>query len=180
MKLKNLIVTQEEVRPTITLPPMIQFVRDGGFWTLEALLRYASLHGQRLSPLIQLSRFEDGLLYIHDGHHRCVSTHLGGRDHLLESEYVVTDWTYDQYLEVNFANGWYTPFDPRTQVRVADIRPFKGLVRKKLKELEDGVAPFTSEGLESIIRQLTHKYARPRKFYSVADLAAAWRDGDPA
>lgn len=139
--LNDLIVTQSDIRNHSALQGMIAYVKEGGFWTAEALLGYSKSHSLRTSPLIQVSRFEDsqtnGPFYIHDGHHRALSTFLAGRSFLREDEYEITDWAYQQYMEVNHANGWYTPFDPRTQVRLPDFGDFKREARDRFLGGED-------------------------------------------
>jgi hypothetical protein len=139
LSLSNLWVMQENLRQT-NLLEMIKHVRQGGLWDIEYLTKYSQKNSlSRISPLIQISRFEDNLLYLHDGHHRCVATWLAGRHHLEDSEYQIRDWTYTSYLEINHDNGWYTPFDPRIHVRAADFANFKKQARNKFLLNEDAV-----------------------------------------
>lgn len=67
---------------------------------------------------------------IQDGHHRAVSTLLGGRKFFTDEEYQIQHWNYDEYLQVNLKNGWYTPYDPKTEVRIEDIKTYKEEVQK--------------------------------------------------
>lgn len=117
---------------------MIEHVSSGGQWTIEYLQVYCKKEKlKKPSPLIQIREFEDGRRYIHDGHHRCVATWLGGRRTLFPEEYVLTACTYDYYWEVNHGNGWYTPFDPRRHQRLADFDVFKQEARQKFVDDPD-------------------------------------------
>lgn len=75
--------------------------------------------------LVQLTRFEDGQLYCHNGHHRIGACTLAGREELFEGEYRIEDWSYAQYQEINWDARWTTPFDPRLETRIADLTPFR-------------------------------------------------------
>ena len=124
--LEKLHLMQTDLRHWDTIDEMALFVKNGGFWTLDYLKEYAELNNlSRVSPLISITKFEDGECYLHDGNHRCVSTWLGGRTHLREDEYVLTEWTYEYYTEFAPHNNWYTPFDPRTHARTPDFAEFK-------------------------------------------------------
>lgn len=104
---------------------MVKYAKEAGFWTLQKRAEYASDTLTKVSPSIQLTEFEDGAIYVHDGHHRCVSTWIAGRSYLREDEYDLRKWTYAQYLEINGPNRWWTPFDPRIHLRRADVKFFK-------------------------------------------------------
>ena len=111
MKLKDLVVTQESLRNEQQICAMIEFIKDGGKFsenTLEKFARDEDLG--RVSPLMQLSLFEDGVYYLHDGHHRAISIFLAGREKLFLDEYEVTEWTYQDYLDVVFLH----PPDPKS------------------------------------------------------------------
>ncbi|HEX6985217.1 MAG TPA: hypothetical protein VF170_07560, partial [Planctomycetaceae bacterium] len=97
--LADLWVTQNDLRDWRQVEEMVRFARDGGTWTAATLSEFAEAHHlRRVSPVIQISRFEDGRAYVHDGHHRAVSTHLSGRGHLRSDEYELTDWRYEHYV----------------------------------------------------------------------------------
>jgi hypothetical protein len=126
LKLNNTWIMQSDLRNWDHIKEMIAFVKSGGFWTEENLKQYAESHGlQRVSPLIAISKFDDGLNFIHDGHHRCVATYLAGRNWLRSDEYIVKEWNYEEYCEIAPHNGWYTPFNPKIHVRTADFSKFK-------------------------------------------------------
>lgn len=121
-----LIPTQNSLRHEHQVDQMIEFVSGGGFFTAETLCKHLQSCGKDRPPqLIAVNRFEDGELFLRDGHHRCGSIWLGGRFALREDEYVIEEYTYDQYMEINHDLGWLTPFDPRVEVRRGNFCPFR-------------------------------------------------------
>src|SRR5262249_3040466 len=147
---------------------MMDFVAAGRLWSDDALRQYAARHGQRPGRLIQLSLFpgegsSSGPLVVHDGHHRLVATHLAGRAFLDPAEYQVTPWTYEDYLAINLAAGWVTPFDPRSHVRTADFASWKERVL--------ALAAADRAEAERMIREQAAAYREPRRYTSIAALA---------
>ena len=134
MDLARLLITQEYARNWEQLPAMIDFVKLGGFFTREVLDAFANDKNLKPSPLIQLSKFEDGEIFLHDGHHRCASIWCGGRSNLNEAEYHVTNWKYSDYLDIVFTDeknewmGWVTPFNIKEEMRLPDFKKFKDQV----------------------------------------------------
>lgn len=129
--LKDLMVTHNELRNYKSVIEMSNFVRNGRFFDISYLLNFAKANNlSKISPLIQITQFEDGKLFIMDGHHRVVSCLAGQRNFLDSSEFKISLWTYREYIEISHDQGWYTPFDPRTHVRTSDFASFK----KKAKE----------------------------------------------
>lgn len=118
----------------------------------------------KVSPAIQLTQFEDGCVYIHDGHHRCVATFLGGRHELRADEYELGYWKYNEYLEINPANRWFTPFDPRSHFRIADILAFK--TEAERRHAEDPVAA------EVWVRANVAVFQIEKTFHLLPDFAA--------
>lgn len=166
--LSDLYVMHAELRHMEAIEPMAEFVRSGGFWTTQILDQYALDKGlSRSSPLIQIPRFEDGKHFIHDGHHRVVSVFVGGRNYLRDDEYVEYDFQYNKYLECGngaFQNGFFTPFDPRTELRLSDFREFK---EKALQMFGD---PATSEEtLCQWIHDNAHRYRQSRNGVMTVD-----------
>ena len=163
MDIRPLRVTQERLRKPDQLEKMIDHVRQGGDWTRDTLTRFSrSLPSgkPRKTSLIIITRFEDGERYVHDGHHRVVATLKAGRDRLLDGEVKEREFTYAQYMEVNFSAGWITPFDPRTEVRLPDFGPFKQAVKR--------LAP---DEVMEYVRGNRHLYCKPRKILTVEELA---------
>ncbi len=164
-EIKKLIVTHNSLRHSGTLKNMIAHVENGGLWDRKSLEEYSKQHGyDRVSPLIQISRFPDKKYYLHDGHHRVASVAAAGRLILHQSEYEISDWSYEAYTVVCHENGWYTPYDVRTQCRTPDFGGFKRLARQKFESGEN------SEGLNQWIQRLSYLYCEPRKIFTIHEL----------
>jgi len=129
MKIDKLIVTQNSLRNNACIGPMVKHVENGGFWDRESLEHYSKENGIKVSPLIQISQFEDGKQFIHDGHHRTIATILGKRNYLSPDEFEVNYWKYADYDVLSPENGWFTPFDPRTHIRLGDFLGYKKLAK---------------------------------------------------
>jgi hypothetical protein len=159
--LNNLYVTQADLRHWDTIFEMSQFVADGGFWTKNHLEDYSRIHQlDRVSPLIAISKFEDGKLYLHDGMHRCTSVWLGNRKYLRDDEYTLTEWTYNSYLEIAPQNNWFTPFDPRTHVRTSDFAKFKKEAKERFS-IDPNAAKWLYEN--------SYKFLTIREFNTIAE-----------
>ncbi len=133
--LKDLAVTQDGLRHSRDiLRCMARFVADGGCWTADELAKHHSAFCLPGAPeLIELVRVEDGQCYVHNGHHRCAATWLGGRFHLREGEYRLFDRTYDWFLQSNPDAGYFLTFDPRIHVRRAEFRSVQREVRARFE-----------------------------------------------
>lgn len=173
LSIDKLSVTQHKLRYLDQLPQMVEFIKHEGVWDEAVLLEHARLyHPGRVSPLIQISRFPDGQDFIHDGHHRLVTTWIGGRKFILPQEYEITNWTYDDYLEINLPKGWMTPFDPRTHCRKPDLHEFKKHIRSLIgKEFEAWGMGINTTKIEEQIRQSLDVYCEPRLFRTVGEMA---------
>lgn len=166
IEIKNLKVMQDGFRlPEQQILEMIHFVKNGGNFTTESL----AAHNPNRTSLITITQFEDGQLFIRDGVHRTAAIIIGrtglpvsglyepfGLLHtasLFENEYVLESMTYDMFLEPSIINGWYTPFDPRTEVRKADFFDFK----------EEVMALVNQPNVNDFILENKYRYAVPRK-----------------
>lgn len=155
----DLTVTQSGFRHPSQIQNMVELISVGGKFDLPTLEKYSSGKDIRL---INISRFEDGRLFIHDGHHRVAAVYLGGRKYLYDDEYVIKDWTYSEYLEINFEKKWVTPFDPRTEVRVPDYGDYKKYVYTQLN--------LYGEQAAAVAIDLQHwRYALPRTVLTIVD-----------
>lgn len=114
---------------------------------------------------VELSVFEDGRLYCHNGHHRVAACYLAGRRHLAGHEYRVTVWSYAQYEEICWEQQWITPFHPATEVRHADLTPFRTAV--DFMRHREGKA-----ATEAFIRRHGALYKGPRACTTFMELAA--------
>lgn len=118
---------------------------------------------------ISITKFEDGQLYVHNGHHRVVACILGGRNELRADEYQIQRWTYLQYDEISWEHNYVTPFHPVTETKVPDLSNFKQAV-------EYTVERNGREAAELFIRKHKWLYARPRRvdeFWELAVMAHA-------
>lgn len=159
LRVASLKVTQSWIRNADRVRRMVAFVRAGGIFTAEHVAEFHQDEGSY--SIIKLSRFPDGDVYIHDGHHRAVGLFLGGREWLLPEEYEVRDWgSYAPYAEINADAGWVTPLDLKSEVRLPDVMAFKRLAKET-----------PEEELEELTVQLKHMYAAPRTMETVEELA---------
>lgn len=163
LPIDDLLVSQEVV-DIQKIQTMKEFVLRGGIWKTEVYERSAYiLHGAEgiSSPLIAITRFEDGTLLIQNGHHRCRATREV-REFLYEDEYLISDRIVRGYEEINFSRGFVTPFDPKTEIRLADFSAFKAKVLELSKTDPDAAAEY--------VMQNPHLYKRPRTILRVMEL----------
>lgn len=122
---------------------------------MKRLGLYLGKNGRLPSP-VKVGRFEDGRLFVLDGHH---GLELLGRQGVTALEpgrdYTVRDWTYADFDAINHVAGWVTPFDPRTHVRLPQLLPYKKFVHELSRHLPQ------SE-LEAFIRRHPEAYLAPR------------------
>ena len=160
LKISDLLVTQNVLRNFKQIDGMIEHVDSSGLWNAKTLNEF---NKDSKGHLIAISEFPDGVRYIRDGHHRCFSTLLSGREHLSESEFVITSMTYEQYMSVNFAVGWVTPFDPRHEARLSEFMDFKQLAMYMRTD-------HTDDEVVDYIKQNKFKYACPRTTNKLSDM----------
>lgn len=133
LDISDLLVTQNGLRDSKQIKQMTDFVKSDGMFDEDTLGSYAIRNGLRIAPLIEIARFEDGTLAIHNGHHRACSIYLGRKHHrLYVDEYFVKEWKYSDYTDIVLPY-WITPFDVKTEVRVADLANWKKQVREFYK-----------------------------------------------
>lgn len=166
LEIARLGITQEHLRNPHQLPGMMDFVSSGGHFNKESLLDCQELP----ENLIEIARFEDGALYLRNGHHRTVAIWLAGRIFLHDDEYHISDWKYSNYSRIKFFRdngewqGWVTPFDVKTQVRVGDFLGFKRHVKALYFEQGESAA------IEYILTN-PDSYVAAKLMHSIADLA---------
>lgn len=167
LSIDRLLVTQQKIRNLDQVVEMIEYVRKGGLFTLDALEQHKSRG--RVSPLIEVTEFtDDGAMYLHDGHHRVVSIALGGRDYLAEGEYRIRTYKYADYTKANLNAHWFTPFDPRTELRLSDMTDYKRLIQE-LTEVST-----SEEEILSFIETNKNLYSEPRSnIVTLMDFAAS-------
>ena len=119
LSLYDLRVTQDNIRCSDNLQPMIDHVKAGGLFSGMCVFS-----------------FPDGRKFLHDGHHRVVSIWLGGRRHLEPQEYVVINSTYENITSVLFDKFFVTPFDPRTEMRYLSLSRSRSRFTFTLREAD--------------------------------------------
>jgi hypothetical protein len=167
LDLRRVLCSQADVRSVAAIAEMIDHVRRGGEFSQHVINRRADRTTFEDEPLVCVSVFEDGLEMIHDGHHRAVSCILGGRDHLRDSEYFRLPIAYRKYTDIDLHDGWLTPFDPRSELRVADLSGFKERALRLAEEDEAAAARYILEN--------PLLYKLPRHLFGIADLAEVVR-----
>ena len=106
---------------------------------MRALVEHVRVGGRYDEP-VKVTRFEDGRLMLRDGLHRSTAVMLARPSGGLEDgELVIEDMTYAMFLEPALRAGLYAPFDPRTEVRVADFRAYREQVERLLGEGGDAL-----------------------------------------
>ena len=171
MDIAELHITQASLFGQDPFCQMVDFVRHGGFFTVDAMVphglasRRRTWKGRPAVRLIALTRFEDDRLFVHDGHHRAAAILAGGRTFLREDEYFVRPMRYAQYEQVNFAVQYVTPFAPHSEVRLPDFSEFK----RRVLDLHDAGRHAEAE---AFIRDHRRMYCRPRTRTRVAELIA--------
>jgi len=69
LEIDKLGITQDHLRNPEQIPGMIDFAVSGGHFNKESLLDFRDMP----ENLVEVSRFEDGALYLRNGHHRVVA-----------------------------------------------------------------------------------------------------------
>lgn len=129
LDLASLRVTQTSLRNDAQMTDLMEHIQGGGEWTKELD-----------DDLPKVVRFEDGELFLRDGHHRCVASLAASRTTLLPSEYELEDWEYTAWSAPNFATGFITPYDPRLDIRVQDLTAHREAVAAALSEQGEAAA----------------------------------------
>lgn len=148
----NLIITQELIR------------------NLDSILYW----GKRINttdnfeyiPKVKLTRFKDSPgLYIHDGHTRLIACSLTNYV-LSPEEYDITEYKIEEYMSVNLARKYVTPFNPITHVRYSDFFHVKQFIIKQVEQNRLAI---------SDIPKLSCLYSRPRRITFLHELAAKYK-----
>jgi len=114
---------------------MIRFVNEGGRFNTESLNNHDP---EKHNPLVAVTQFEDGSLYIRDGFHRVMSIFIGRTNGVLyHDEYFLENLTYNRMMTPNLKMRYYTPFDPRIEVRASDFGNFITQVEEVIQNQKD-------------------------------------------
>lgn len=131
---------------------------------IKQLRKFISVPGNNWEKCkIYITKFEDGKLFIHDGHHRVLATLLSGRVCLNENEFEIHEWKYQDYINLNFSTPWYTPFDPRIESRLPDVFGFKFTIRQFIKQGKD------ENYIKGFIMENKNLFCAPKKFNKITE-----------
>jgi hypothetical protein len=133
---------------------------------MRGLVDHVRAGGTFAAP-IAVVRFEDGRWMLRDGLHRATAILLGRPSGtLVPGELVIEELTYDMFLRPAIDAGLLAPFDPRSEVRIADFSAFTSDLRCAIREGRDP---------EMFITEHRHVYVRPRRAHhdALATFAAA-------
>ena len=122
LDLGSLRVTQIHLRNDAQMTGLIEHIASGG--------NMLELEGD----VPQVVRFEDGEIFLRDGHHRCVASLAAGRTELMPTEYELEEWEYSAWAAPNFETGFITPYDPRTAIRLHDLTDHREAVAAALRD----------------------------------------------
>lgn len=168
LAVRDLRLMQEGFRhPVEEVASMARYARTGRF-NLEML----QAHDPTRTNLIAITQFEDGVRYIRDGFHRAMAVFIGRPGgELFDDEYFIEQLTYKRMNTANFGCAYYTPFDPRIEVRAADFGSF----RSKVEEIEQQADQL------AFIAASRAVYTRPKQAHheTVEAFATAWLAKNP-
>jgi len=152
LSLDTIWITQHKLRKPEQIAGMVKYISDGGSWKSDAA-----------NPIV-INEFPDGLKIIHNGHHRIVSMFLAGKESLISNEFKLTKFHYEDYLNPNISAGFFTPFDPRIEVRLSDFGSYYTEVKAKVRNR------ISDQEVVEFINLNRGRYAEPRSLETVADL----------
>lgn len=161
MLLDSLELIQDGIRSLDNIKSMMRYIKRGGVFKPEVVY-----------DTIAITEFPDGRRVIHDGLHRCLSVYLCGKRYLLPCEYHIKYWDYDHYNQCSpesIENGYFTPFDPRFECRLADFGEFKQQV-KDMIEMGCGLYE-----IADFIMDTSYLYRTKKTLYNLNDLAEVVR-----
>lgn len=137
---------------------MLEYVRSGGIFADPI---------KHKRPIV-ITRFEDGKLFIRDGFHRTTSIYLARPSKLIyPPEYEIENMTYDMWINANHHNGWYTPFDPRIEVRRADFFGFKNEVIELMKSRDPSEFILNNKSRYCVPRDDSHTFESLSKLWKI-------------
>lgn len=123
MQLSNLYLFQNDIRYSHEqLFTLAKFAETNSFTNIK--------------PISILRTSGDLKHYIRDGLHRCIAIYLAGRE-LLTQEYVIEPRNKIDLNSISYKNGYFTPFNIRTEVRLADLTEFREGLKLEIVKSKD-------------------------------------------
>lgn len=172
--ISELVPTQDYIRNEKQIPGMVKHVEDGGIFDQAAIEAHLPNSVIRHS-LMRIVQFDDGALFLSDGHHRVIGILEGGRDTLHRDEFFVERWSYQDYLDIVFTYpngdwmGWITPHDPWQEIRLPELASYKFEVKRIWKN--DG-----EEAAIEYIKGNKDKYCKKRTITSIQQLVDNYQE----
>src|SRR5688572_26276502 len=166
LDISDILITQSDLRDKVQLKDMIKFVKQGGVFDEATLGSYAVRHSlNRIAPLMEIARFEDGIMAVHNGHHRALAIYLGRNKKVLyPKEFFIREWKYTDYTDIVLPY-WVTPFDVLKEFRVPELSEWK----KKVREF---YVLHGEEHTKRFILENRNEYVLNRTFYTVGDMSS--------
>ena len=129
----------------------------------------------RRGSKISIIQTEDDKLYLWDGHHCAAAAHWAGHAYIPRSEYNITKMTYEKVMTINFDKGYVTPFDMRTECRLADFSFFKNFVLDIYRNTPNPLLGIQHnyEEIKESIKEMSHQYKELRKAHNIEELINA-------
>jgi len=159
--INELIPTQTGIRNRERLKRMLTYAKEGGIFDYSNIKK---LDPNFKHPLINILACEDGKNYVWDGHHRVTAILLSGRKILFPSEYTIMEKQYSQLLCPNLQTCFFTPFDPRSELRLPEFGSFKSKVNQMIDQNK------SPHEIQDFIFHSREKYCTKRNFSSFDDL----------
>ena len=170
--ISELVPTQDYIRNEKQIPGMVEHVGSDGIFSMESIEAHCADNAIP-HALMRIVQFEDGALFLSDGHHRAIGILEGGRNELHPDEFFVERWKYQDYNDIVFTYpdgkwmGWITPHDPWQEVRLPELGKFKFEVQRIWKD--DG-----PESATQYINENRHLYCKKRTVNSIAQLVGSY------
>ena len=156
--LKKMLPLQESLRDVSKLPFLVGEILSDHHNKLK------------LKSKISINFFKDcGETYmIHDGHHRVVAYMLADRA-IPDDSIKFTDYSLDEYLEVNLKDNWVTPINPFFYARRCNLSSWRKMVKYKRRSLPD-------EYVEEFIKKNQNIYTLNRQTKTVENFARQYKN----
>eukprot|EP01100_Stratorugosa_tubuloviscum_P006560 TRINITY_DN281_c0_g5_i1.p1 TRINITY_DN281_c0_g5~~TRINITY_DN281_c0_g5_i1.p1 ORF type:complete len:262 (-),score=105.48 TRINITY_DN281_c0_g5_i1:153-938(-) len=168
--LSQLIITQRGIRNPESLLQLSRFISMGGRFNKGIMNMNTNINTNidmnmynSNKNLITIYRFEDGKLYLWDGHHRVVALFVAGRLFLHPDEYIIKLGTFKETNSILENENYFTPFDPRFEIRLPEFGAFKQCAFQILKTR--GI-----QGVQQFIKDCRGLYVAKRTFTNINEL----------
>lgn len=150
-----------------TLNVTQSYIRDPS--QIRGMIEYLWEHSNfsDLERKIVIKEFDDGELYIHDGHHRILALYMAFSwdARLHEDEFILKSFKYEDFQKINWSCGWITPFNLREETRLPCVKEWKDHIVYRLLARDCSMGD-----LESYIYENGNRYKEKRQVNTIRDL----------